>query len=197
MSAPLSSLLPNAPPQSSSSFDERVFLEGPRSHSRELRLVFHIAREFIMGFRTLHFVGPGVSVFGSAHFHEGHPYYTLALQMGTRLSQLGFTVMTGGGPGLMEAANRGAKAIGGRSVGCNVLLPNEQQPNAYLDHLNRTTRHSYTPMANGEITGWRRKEPSDKICHFCCLRQVLGARAARKGGGLQKCASVPISCGLI
>jgi uncharacterized protein (TIGR00730 family) len=131
----LPSVFPLAPSREPSDLDERVFLEGPRSRSRELRLVFRIAREFIMGFRALHFIGPCVSVFGSARFHEDHPYYALAFQMGTRLSQLGFTVMTGGGPGLMEAANRGAKAAGGRSVGCNILLPNEQPPNAYIDRL--------------------------------------------------------------
>jgi len=117
------------------SLDERVFLAGPQPRSWELRRVLRIAREFIVGFRTLHFVGPCVSVFGSARFAEDHPYYTLARQMGTRLSRMGFTVMTGGGPGLMEAANRGAKEAGGRSVGCNILLPHEQQPNPYLDYL--------------------------------------------------------------
>jgi uncharacterized protein (TIGR00730 family) len=128
-------VLPFAPSQSPQGFDERAFLQGPRSRSWELRLVFRITREFIMGFRALHFVGPCVTVFGSARFTEEHPYYALALQMGTRLSRLGFTVMTGGGPGLMEAANRGAKSVGGRSIGCNIVLPNEQQANAYLDHF--------------------------------------------------------------
>jgi hypothetical protein len=81
------------------SLDERVFLEGPKPRSWELRRVLRIAREFVVGFRTLHFVGPCVSVFGSARFAEAHPYYVLARQMGARLSQLGFTVMTGGGSG--------------------------------------------------------------------------------------------------
>jgi hypothetical protein len=132
-----SDLLPVPPPAvafPSLSLDERVFLEGPKSRSWELWRMLRIAREFIAGFRTLHFVGPYVSVFGSARFAEAHPYYTLARQMGARLSQLGFTVMTGGGSGLMEAANRGAKDVGGRSVGCNILLPQEQQPNPYLDY---------------------------------------------------------------
>ena len=119
----------------SPSQDERVFLEGPQPRAWELRRVLRIAWEFIVGFRTLHFVGPCVSVFGSARFQDEHPYYALARQMGARLSQMGFTVMTGGGPGLMEAANRGAKEAGGRSVGCNILLPQEQQPNAYLDQV--------------------------------------------------------------
>ena len=83
--------------------------------------------------RALHFVGPCVTVFGSARFPEAHPYYGLAREVGERLSRAGFTVMTGGGPGIMEAANRGAREAGGRSIGCNIQLPHEQQPNPYLD----------------------------------------------------------------
>jgi uncharacterized protein (TIGR00730 family) len=90
-------------------------------------------RDFIRGFRVLHFVGPCVTIFGSARFGETHPYYAIAREVGRRMSLIGFTVMTGGGPGLMEAANRGARDIGGRSVGCNIELPHEQAPNAYLD----------------------------------------------------------------
>jgi uncharacterized protein (TIGR00730 family) len=112
---------------------ERWFLEGPRSRQRELVSVWKIAREFIRGFRTLHFVGPCVTVFGSARFKEDHPYYTLARAVGKGLSKLGFTVMTGGGPGIMEAANRGAREAGGKSVGCNIVLPEEQKLNPYLD----------------------------------------------------------------
>lgn len=113
--------------------EERLFLEGPRSRREEFWRVLRIAREFIAGFRTLHFVGPCITVFGSARFQEGSPYYTLARAVGYRLSQMGFTIMTGGGPGIMEAANRGAKDAGGRSVGCNIRLPHEQAPNPYLD----------------------------------------------------------------
>ena len=94
------------------------------------------------GFRALHFVGPCVSVFGSARFKAAHPYYALGREVGARLARVGFTVMTGGGPGLMEAANRGAKEAGGRSVGCNIELPHEQRPNPYLDHW-VTFRHFY------------------------------------------------------
>jgi hypothetical protein len=133
-----SDLLPVPPAAVSSlppSLDERVFLEGPKPRSWELRRVLRVAQEFIVGFRTLHFVGPCVSVFGSARFEEAHLYYALARQMGTCLSEMGFTVMTGGGPGLMEAANRRAKDAGGRSVGCPIVLPQEQQPNPYLDYL--------------------------------------------------------------
>ena len=90
-------------------------------------------RDFIAGFRTLHFVGPCVTVFGSARFGEAHPTYELARSVGRGLARAGFTVMTGGGPGLMEAANRGAREAGGRSVGCNIRLPAEQAPNPYLD----------------------------------------------------------------
>src|SRR6266849_3265371 len=127
--------VPAGAPSAALHLDEQVFLEGPQPRSHEFWRVLRIAREFIMGFRALHFVGPCVSVFGSARFLENHPYYVLARQMGARLSQMGFTVMTGGGPGLMEAANRGAKEAGGRSVGCNILLPVEQTPNPYVDQL--------------------------------------------------------------
>ncbi len=112
---------------------ERWFLEGPRSRGSEFFSVWKIAREFVRGFRILHFVGPCVTVFGSARFSPDHPYYSLAREMGGRLARLGFTVMTGGGPGIMEAANRGAKEAGGRSVGCNIVLPKEQKLNPYLD----------------------------------------------------------------
>jgi uncharacterized protein (TIGR00730 family) len=113
--------------------EEEKFLEGPRPRRFELFRVFRIAGEFIQGFRKLHFVGPCVTVFGSARFPETHRYYELARDVGRRLATVGFTVMTGGGPGIMEAANRGAKDAGGRSLGCNIELPMEQQPNPYLD----------------------------------------------------------------
>jgi hypothetical protein len=90
-------------------------------------------REFIRGFRVLHFVGPCVTVFGSARFLEDHPYYRLARRMGAALARMGFTVMTGGGPGIMEAASRGAKDSGGYTVGCNIVLPEEQTLNPYID----------------------------------------------------------------
>ena len=89
--------------------------------------------EFIRGFRALHFVGPCVTVFGSARFADDHPYYRLGREVGALLARAGFTVMTGGGPGIMEAANRGAREAGGRSIGCNIELPREQRPNPYLD----------------------------------------------------------------
>lgn len=110
------------------------FLQGPQYRVFELRRAFHIFRELLRGFRKLHFVGPCVTVFGSARFDETHPYYAMAREVGKLLALKGFTVMTGGGPGIMEAANRGAKDVGGRSVGCNIILPHEQHPNPYLDH---------------------------------------------------------------
>ena len=112
---------------------ERRFLQGPQSRKSELWFTIRVFFEFIKGFRALHFVGPCVTVFGSARFNDGHKYYEMARQAGAALARLGFTVMTGGGPGVMEAANRGAKEAGGRSVGCNIHLPMEQEPNPYLD----------------------------------------------------------------
>jgi uncharacterized protein (TIGR00730 family) len=108
-------------------------LGAPRSRRSELLRVLRIAAEFIRGFRSLHFVGPCVTVFGSARFPPGHPWYELGRAVGGRIARAGLTTMTGGGPGVMEAANRGAREAGGRSIGCNIELPHEQRPNAYLD----------------------------------------------------------------
>jgi hypothetical protein len=116
-----------------STAQERSFLEGPKSRLSELRRVGRIAAELLRGFRTLHFVGPCVTVFGSARFGAEHRYYELAREVGRRLAATGFTVMTGGGPGVMEGANRGAREARGRSIGCNIELPHEQRPNPYLD----------------------------------------------------------------
>jgi uncharacterized protein (TIGR00730 family) len=113
--------------------DDKALYEGPHSRLRELRFAMRVFKEFIRGFRALHFAGPCVTVFGSARFEEGHPYYELARQVGHAIAELGLTVMTGGGPGIMEAANRGAREGGGNSIGCNIHLPLEQKPNAYLD----------------------------------------------------------------
>ena len=115
--------------------EEETFLEGPQQRHSELLRALRIFAEFIKGFRALHFVGPCVTVFGSARFPETHPYYKLAREMGAELAKAKFTVMTGGGPGLMEAANRGAKEQGGASIGCNIVLPQEQQPNPYVDRF--------------------------------------------------------------
>lgn len=117
--------------------DDRVLLEGPQSRSRDFWLVLRAVKDFVTGFRGLHFVGPCVTVFGSARFSDDHEYYALGREVGAGLAGLGYTVMTGGGPGLMEAANRGAKEAGGCSVACNVRLPREEDPNPYLDHAVR------------------------------------------------------------
>jgi uncharacterized protein (TIGR00730 family) len=115
--------------------DVEQFLQGPQRRGSELARLCRISWEFLYGFRRLHFVGPCVTVFGSARFKEDHRYYQMARDVGRELAKVGFTVMTGGGPGIMEAANRGAKDVGGRSVGCNIVLPHEQSPNPYLDQM--------------------------------------------------------------
>ena len=109
-----------------------IYLEGPRSRFYEFDFAWKIFKEFIKGFRTLHFVGPCITVFGSARFKEDNIYYKDAVEFGKQIAALGFTTMTGGGPGIMEAANRGAFQNNGRSVGCNIQLPFEQQPNPYV-----------------------------------------------------------------
>jgi uncharacterized protein (TIGR00730 family) len=122
--------------------EEARFLQGPQQRSFELGSAVRIFCELMHGFRALHFVGPCVTVFGSARFKEDHRYYALAREVGARLARAGFTVMTGGGPGIMEAANRGAKDAGGYSVGCNIELSVEQRPNPYLDRW-VTFRHFF------------------------------------------------------
>jgi uncharacterized protein (TIGR00730 family) len=115
--------------------EEKRFLQGSRAHPEELASAGRIFLEFVRGFQALENVGPCVTVFGSARFQEGHRYFEMARKLGNRLATEGFTVMTGGGPGIMEAANRGAKEGGGLSVGCNIMLPKEQEPNPYLDRF--------------------------------------------------------------
>ncbi len=115
--------------------DVRDFLAGPRARGTELARAIRIFMEFVRGFRALHFVGPCVTVFGSARFKEDHPYYAMGRDIGKRIAELGLTAMTGGGPGIMEAVNRGAKEAGGRSIGCNIVLPMEQKPNPYVDRF--------------------------------------------------------------
>jgi uncharacterized protein (TIGR00730 family) len=112
--------------------EEPVYLEGPRSRGYEFRFAFKVFWQFIKGLRTLHFVGPCITVFGSARFKEDNIYYQTAREFGKRIAGIGFTTMTGGGPGIMEAANRGAIENGGTSVGCNIRLPFEQKPNPYM-----------------------------------------------------------------
>ncbi|HRP45115.1 MAG TPA: TIGR00730 family Rossman fold protein [Ginsengibacter sp.] len=112
---------------------EIQFLEVPQSRWAEFKYTLTIISEFIKGFRALHFVGPCVTIFGSARFDETHIVYKQTRKLAGEIAKLGFTIMTGGGPGVMEAANRGAKDVGGKSVGCNIELPHEQHHNPYLD----------------------------------------------------------------
>ncbi|HXH76235.1 MAG TPA: TIGR00730 family Rossman fold protein [Bacteriovoracaceae bacterium] len=112
---------------------EKIFLEGPKSKTFEFLHAFHVFFEMIRGFRKLHDIGPCVTVFGSARFDEKHEYYQLAREVGRELAHHGFGIMTGGGPGIMEAANRGGKENGAFSIGCNIILPREQKPNPYVD----------------------------------------------------------------
>lgn len=121
--------------ENSSFRQEKKFMEGPSSRLRELWYVFGVFRQFLKGLRALHFVGPCVTVFGSARFKEDHPYYELARKVSAEIGKLGFAIMTGGGPGIMEAANRGARDVGALSVGCNIVLPHEQEENPYLDRF--------------------------------------------------------------
>lgn len=113
---------------------EQVYLDGPKSRTYELGFAFKVVQQLIKGFRSLHFLGPCITVFGSARFKEDHPYYVAAREFGKRIAASGFTMMTGGGPGIMEAANRGAFENGGNSVGCNIQLPMEQHVNLYVHH---------------------------------------------------------------
>lgn len=95
--------------------------------------LFKIMAEFVQGFEKMARIGPSVSVFGSARTAPDSPYYKLAEEISYELSREGFGVITGGGQGIMEAANKGARRAQGRSVGLNIFLPFEQAPNAYID----------------------------------------------------------------
>jgi uncharacterized protein (TIGR00730 family) len=121
---------------------ELVYLEGPKSRSYELGFAWKVFKEFIRGFRILHFVGPCITIFGSARFKENEFFYEKAKEFGKRIADIGFTTMTGGGPGIMEAANRGAFENGGKSVGCNIQLPFEQKVNPYV-HTSITFEHFF------------------------------------------------------
>jgi uncharacterized protein (TIGR00730 family) len=135
MAPPDSAALEEPPPEPAPADQgsDIVLLQGPRSRLTELGTLVRVGRDFVRGFRALHFVGPCVTIFGSARLPQDHPACLMAREMGAAVARLGFTVMTGGGPGVMEAANHGARDVGGRSVGCNIALPFEQDPNPYLD----------------------------------------------------------------
>lgn len=111
---------------------EFVYLDGPRPRVNEFLFAWNVLKQFIKGFRALHFVGPCITVFGSARFKPDHPYYKVAEEFGKRIANMGFVTLTGGGPGAMEAANKGAFENGGASVGINIKLPFEQHENPYL-----------------------------------------------------------------
>jgi uncharacterized protein (TIGR00730 family) len=112
---------------------EKLFLSGRRNREADLESAVRFFLEFLHGFESFDFKQPCVTVFGSSRFPEDHHYYQLAREVGASLARAGYAVMTGGGSGIMEAANRGAKEAGGLSLGCNITLPHEQKPNRYLD----------------------------------------------------------------
>lgn len=114
---------------------EKLFLRGRQKRGEDLESAVKFFLEFLKGFESFEFEGPCVTVFGSARFNEGHRYYELARDLGRTLAHSGYAVMTGGGPGIMEAANRGAREAGGLSLGCNIQLPREQKPNPFLDRF--------------------------------------------------------------
>lgn len=134
----MANIKPIIPPNIS----EHVYLEGPRSRSYEIKFAWSVFTQMIKAFRCLHFVGPCITVFGSARFKEDNEYYKSAREFGKRIAQLGFTTLTGGGPGIMEAANRGAFENNGKSVGCNIKLPFEQVGNKYM-HTSFTFEHFF------------------------------------------------------
>ena len=112
---------------------ERELLTQTRTPDKEKERLQRITDEFVRAFKGLYRVGPAVTVFGSARFKETHPYYKLARGVGGELAKAGFATLTGGGPGIMEAANRGAHEAGGPSYGLNIILPHEQDANPYVD----------------------------------------------------------------
>ncbi len=112
---------------------EYEFLMTTRTVERETERLARVEAEFVRGIEGLAQLGPAVTVFGSARFKEDHPYYGLARAVGRELAKKGFATLTGGGPGIMEAANRGAHEAGGVSYGLNIILPREQAPNPYVD----------------------------------------------------------------
>ena len=123
--------------------EDRSLLSGPSGRLHDFGTLFRVGRDLLRAFRVLHFVGPCVTIFGSARTRPGTRYYEMARQMGEACARLGFTVMTGGGPGIMQAGNQGAFEAGGRSIGVNIELPFEQQINPYV-HRAITMRYFFT-----------------------------------------------------
>ena len=97
--------------------------------------IFRIMAEFVEGFEELKNVGPAVSIFGSSRIHNKHNFYNAAEKTAELLAKAGYAVITGGGPSIMEAGNKGALKAGGQSIGLNIDLPSEQKPNPYINHL--------------------------------------------------------------
>jgi len=114
---------------------EKAFLEFGRDRGEDLESAVRVFLEFLRGMELLDIDRPVVTVFGSARIAEGTRYYEMAREMGRRLAESGFAVMTGAGPGIMEAANRGCREAGGLSIGANIHLPHEQKPNPYVDRF--------------------------------------------------------------
>lgn len=112
---------------------EKLFLSGRRPREADLASAVRVFLELLRAFESFEFDRPCVTVFGSSRFPESHRYYQRAREIGASLARAGYAVMTGGGSGIMEAANRGAREAGGLSIGCNIHLPHEQKPNAFLD----------------------------------------------------------------
>ena len=134
-------------PQPGLTLDEELLLwlgdETSGVRGADVERIREIAGEFARGFNALADIGPAVTVFGSSRTRPDHPDYALAREVGACLAKAGYTVITGGGPGLMEAANRGARDAGGLSVGCNIELPHEQHLNPYVD-IGLRFRHFFT-----------------------------------------------------
>lgn len=122
---------------------DQSFLSGPSSRLHNFATLFRVGRDLLKAFRKLHFAGPCVTIFGSARTRPGTQYYEMARQMGAACARLGFTVLTGGGPGIMQAGNQGAFEIGGRSIGVNIELPFEQELNPYVQS-SVTMRYFFT-----------------------------------------------------
>jgi len=118
------------------------YLVGPESRFHDTVGALRIFGEYLYGSQSLHDLWPCVTVFGSARLGEGHSSYALGREVGAGLARAGYTVMTGGGPGLMEAANRGAREAGGRTAGANIRLATQPYPNPYVDDV-ITFRHFF------------------------------------------------------
>lgn len=112
---------------------ERDFLQHSRSYEKEMERLGKVQAEFGRAIKQMQHIGPAVTIFGSARFKPGEPFYESSRETGKAFAEAGFSVLTGGGPGAMEAANKGAFEAGGKSYGLNIILPHEQAPNPYVD----------------------------------------------------------------